>query len=114
MTDSRKAVRQFGLLIILLLGIGYALFEARRYTEGPIIHIQSPTEGEVVEGPAVHVTGYGKNLSYLYINGSQAYLNENGELMYTYTPPLGYTVLTAEARDRFGRSRTIYIPFKVK
>lgn len=114
MSDSRRTAKRLSILIILVLVLGYALFEARRYIEGPIIHIDTPKSGQSLTGPAVHVTGYGRNLSYLYINGAQAYLNEKGELSYTYTPPVGYTVLTAKAQDRFGRSRTVYISFNVK
>ncbi len=114
MTDPRRNLRRLSILVGLILLAGYALFEARRYIQGPVIQITEPKAGEVVTGPAVYVVGFGRNLSYLYINGAQAYLNEKGELSFTYTPPRGYTVLTAEAKDRFGRSKIIYIPFVVK
>lgn len=114
MTDPRKEIRRWALIAVVLLLASYALFEARRYIQGPVIHIDEPLSGGSVEGPAVHVKGYGQNLSYLYINGTQAYLNEEGKLDFTYTPPKGFSILTAEGKDRFGRATTIHIPFVVK
>ena len=114
MTDPRKQMRRWALIIAVLLLASYALFEARRYIQGPVIHVDEPFAGGSVEGPDVHIRGYGRNLSYLYINGTQAYLNEEGKLDFTYTPPKGFSILTAEGKDRFGRATTIHIPFVVK
>lgn len=114
MTNPTSRLRKVALLIALIFLLAYGLFEARRYIEGPVLQISEPKEGESVVGPAVHVVGFGRNLSYLYINGAQAYLDEKGGLNFTYTPPQGYTVLTLEAKDRFGRTRTIHTSFIVK
>ena len=114
MTDPRRNLRRLGIIIFLCLLVAYGLFEARRYIAGPGLRIDEPRPQESVQGPAVHIAGHGSNLSYLYINGAQAYLNEKGDISYTYTPPPGYTVLTVMGKDRFGRTRTVYIPFVVK
>ena len=113
MTDGRRRIRYVGICIALLLIIGYAGFEARRYLEGPIIQIDSPKEGETLTGHAVRVTGHGENLSYFYINGYQAYLDRDGSFSYLYTPPEGYATLTAQGRDRFNRSVTVTVRFTV-
>lgn len=114
MTDPRKKLKHILLIVALCALVAYGLFEARRYLAGPVIHVDSPTPNSALVGPQVEVRGFGRNLAYLYINGSQAYLNEKGELSYTYTPPKGYTVLTVEGKDRFGRTRTLHIPFVVQ
>ncbi len=114
MSDSHRRFNWVLVALLLILPFGYALFEARRYLEGPTIEISSPSPYESVEGPEVTVRGFGKNLSYLYINGAQAYLNEKGELIWVYTPPRGYTTLQARATDRFGREVSVSIPFIVK
>jgi hypothetical protein len=114
MTDTRKKVSRVGMVIILLLIVGYALFESHRYLEGPVITITAPSEGQAVMQQQVRVTGTGQNLSYFYINDSQAYLNEDGTFSYLYTPPAGYTTLTALGRDRFGRSVRVVVHFNVK
>jgi len=114
MSDVRKRVSYAGVFIALLFIGGYTAFEARRYLEGPIIVIDSPKSGESVEGHAVRVTGRGENLSYFYINGDQAYLDQDGSFSYLYTPPEGSTTLTALGRDRFNRSVTVTVQFTVR
>lgn len=113
MSDSRPKLKRLILLIALVAIASYGLFESRRYLEGPVIRIDRPAPGETVAGPAVRVSGHARNLSYLYINGAQAYVDENGTIAWAYTPPKGYTVLTARAVDRFGRSREVTVPFIV-
>lgn len=114
MNDSRPRLKRLLSIAGILLLLGYGLFEARRYLTGPILAIDRPTPGEVIDGPTVRVSGHAENLSYLYINGTQAFVDEHGTISWVYTPPRGYTVLTARASDRFGRERTVSIPFIVK
>lgn len=114
MSQSRTHFGRLALLVLIVLVAAYGLFEARRYLAGPSVTIDTPKSYQTLGGPAVHVSGHGENLSYLYINGTQAFLDEHGTISFVYTPPSGYTVLTAEARDRFGRSVRITIPFIVK
>lgn len=111
---SRPKLKRLIFLIALIAIASYGLFESRRYLEGPIIRIDRPAPGETLEGPAIRVSGYARNVSYLYINGTQAFVDENGILLWSYVPPKGYTVLTARAVDRFGRSREVTVPFIVK
>lgn len=114
MTDSRKEIRRWALIIIVLALASYGLFEARRYLQGPVIRVDEPQPNASIEGPSVQIKGYGRNLSYLYINGTQAYLDEEGKLDFTYTPPTGFSIATLEGKDRFGRMTTTHIPFVVK
>ena len=114
MSDSRPSLKRLVILSALVLLLAYGIFEARRYLEGPVVRIDRPAEGETVEGPSVRVSGHAENLSYLYINGAQAYVDENGSISWVYTPPKGYTVLEVRASDRFGRERTVSVPFIVK
>lgn len=113
MTDSRKRISRIGLAIVIILIAGYALFESRRYLEGPRITITYPTNGSLIETLPVRVSGTGSNLSYFYINGSQAYLDEDGTFSFLYTPPRGYTTLRARGEDRFGRSTEVVVRFTV-
>lgn len=114
MSDSRPRLKRLAFAALILLLLGFGLFEARRYLTGPVLVIDRPLPGSVIEGPAVRVSGHAANLSYLHINGAQAFVDENGTLSWVYTPPKGYTVLTAKASDRFGRERVVSIPFIVK
>lgn len=114
MSESRPRFKRLFLAVCILLLVGFALFEARRYLAGPVLVIHSPLPGQSLDGPSIRVSGHAENLSYLHINGAQAYVDENGTISWVYAPPKGYTVLTATASDRFGRERVVSIPFIVK
>lgn len=93
--------------------IGYGLFEARRFLEGPQISITSPTNGSATSSPAVHITGTAQNISFLTINDAPAYTNKAGYFSATLSPPTGYTVVTVAAVDRFGRRASQSVSIQV-
>lgn len=88
---------------LLLLVIGYALFEARRLLEGPQIVIQTPKDGSATSSPAIRIAGEAHNISFLTINDKAAYTDEDGKFGELLTPPPGITVVTVLGTDRFGR-----------
>jgi len=93
------------LLIIagLLIVVGYGIFEARRIVAGPQLVVDSPLDGSATSSTLVTVVGRVKNISFLTINDHTASANEQGQFVYRYSPPPGYTALTVAATDRFGR-----------
>lgn len=100
-----------GLLILLL--VGYGLFEARKLIEGPEISIAFPTNGSATSSTAVVVSGMAQNIAFLTINDAPAYTDEFGTFVYRFSPPAGYTVITVAATDRFGRSATKSVTINV-
>lgn len=93
------------LLVIaaLVLIAGYGLFEARRIIAGPELVIDSPANGSATSTTLVTITGRVRNISFLTINDKPASADEQGRFVYRYSPPVGYTVATVSATDRFGR-----------
>lgn len=105
----KRAFVALGLLLVLC----YGLFEARRLLAGPQLIIDTPINGSATTSPIVTVTGRVANISFLTINGKTASANEQGEFVYRYSPPPGYTALTARASDRFGRQVEQRIAFNL-
>ncbi len=91
------------ILIALVAIVGYGVFEARRIIAGPELIIDSPTDGSATSTTLVTVMGRVQNISFLTINDKPAFADEQGRFVYRYSPPMGYTALTARATDRFGR-----------
>ena len=91
------------IIAALVLIAGYGLFEARRIIAGPELAIDSPIDGSATSTSLVTVSGRVKNISFLTINGHAASADEQGRFVYRYSPPVGYTVATVSATDRFGR-----------
>ena len=96
-------MKRFLVIAGLLLVVAYGGFEARRIIAGPQLVIDSPLGGSATSSALVTVTGRVKNISFLTINDHAASADEEGRFVYRYSPPVGYTALTAAATDRFGR-----------
>ena len=100
-----------GILLILL----YILYQARFLTEGPVITLQNepPT---TTSSSTLTVTGNAQNIVSLSINGRTIYTTDEGVFSETLTLPLGYTIVTIEGVDRYGKRARIersivYTPF---
>lgn len=105
----KRAAIALGLLLIVC----YGLFEARRLLAGPQLVIDTPINGSATTSPIVTVTGRVQNISFLTINDKPFFADEQGQFVYRYSPPMGYTALTARASDRFGRQVEQTIAFNL-
>jgi hypothetical protein len=99
--------------LVILLVLSYTLFEARRLLAGPDISIESPADGTATSSSAVTIVGKAENISFLTINDAPFYTDESGKFVYRFSPPVGYTVVTVAATDRFGRSATKSVSINV-
>ncbi len=99
-------MRRIVLTVLCLALIGYGIFESRRIIEGPVVTITSPQNGSATSTTVLVVTGIARNISFLTINNKPAFTNEAGHFTLTLSPPRGYTSITVEAKDRFGRHTT--------
>ena len=99
--------------VVILLIVGYGLFEARKIIEGPEIVIEAPGDGSATSSPIVTVSGTAQNIAFLTINDAPSYTDEAGKFVYRFAPPSGYTVVTVAATDRFGRRASQTITFNV-
>ena len=102
-TSLRRVLVTLCIILSLAFLVTYGFFEARRFLQGPSVFIETPREGARIEGPAILITGVASNISFITLNGRQIYIDEEGRFGETLTPPPGYTVLTVDVRDRFGR-----------
>ncbi len=106
---ARRTLAISLILLLLALALVYGLFEARRFLEGPVLSIDSPAPGAALSSIA-HVRGMARNISFITLNGRQIYVDDEGVFDETLTPAKGYTVLTVEVRDRFGRTDRAALP----
>ena len=95
----------FGVFLL----ISYALYVALPYLLGPSLTLDAQVSGN---GSAV-ISGTTNKVSYLTLNGMEVPLEENGNFSTTRVYPSGYTVIQAQARDRFGRTITKTLNFTV-
>ena len=96
-------------LIAVLIGLlfaGYILFQARNLISGPLLTIQTPVNGASTSSPSVLVSGMARNISHLRLNDRTIFVDENGFFKEELLLAEGYTVVTVDAEDRFGRARS--------
>ena len=113
---TRSPQRTFAVaatVCLLLAALLYGLFEARRFLTGPVLTIDTPLPGSRVAS-VVTVRGVAQNISFITLNGRQIYVDDAGVFKETLTPAKGYTVLTVEVRDRFGRTDRKELPVVIE
>jgi hypothetical protein len=93
------------LLIAIALFCAYALFQARHVIMGPQITLLP----QVYDGAEATVALHGKaeNIISLTLNGRAVYTDDAGNFDEEVVLPIGYTVITLTAEDRYGRVRSI-------
>jgi hypothetical protein len=100
MLNSPKHLLWF---ILGLVFVGYCLFQARYLMLGPSVTIVSPKDGEIVLESAVEITGKARNVAWISLNDHQIYTDEEGYWSEKLILSQGLSIMTAKARDRFGR-----------
>lgn len=102
-------------IVGLIAGVAfYVQFQARNLLTGPTIHLNE-TQETVHHTRTLQLTGNAQNIVKLTLNGKEIHTNGNGEFMETLILEKGYTITTLEAKDRFGRTKTltqayVYVP----
>ncbi len=92
------------LTIIFIAIVGsYALFQASDFIRGPVLVITSPQNGTLFTDPVFVLEGTTKNISFMYINGAQTFVNEDGEFSEKLLLSEGYNIMTVRVTDRFNR-----------
>jgi hypothetical protein len=97
----------FGLLCLFV--VLYALFQARFLILGPRVNITSPQNGSSLPERAVTLTGTAKNVAYISLNGRQIFTDEEGYWEEKLLVSPGLSIMTVQARDRFGRETEKHI-----
>lgn len=96
----------YGGLILALISLlcAYALFQGRHVIMGPQITL-TPVVYDGKEA-AVNLSGNAQNIISLTLNGRAIYTDDTGNFEEEVVLPVGYTVLTLTAEDRYGRVRS--------
>jgi len=100
----RASVRWFLSLLGAVALALYVAFQARNLISGPTLALESPSAPQsVLEEAYFVVAGTARNTTALFLNGRPIFISPDGSFKEDLALPIGYTVLTVEAQDRFGR-----------
>lgn len=93
-----------GVLAVLLCG--YVIFQARLLIEGPqITLVDEPSS--VQSERQIALTGTTKNITEITLNGRQIVTDQAGYFEESIVLENGYTIVSLEAHDRYGRKTTL-------
>jgi hypothetical protein len=107
---SGRKIRYFAFLLVILT-VGYGIFQARVLIQGPALAVHTPTPGETLTSTLYTVTGKAENITGLTINGKAVLTNSEGSFSHTLATPDGYGIILVEAHNRFGHSVSRRIEF---
>jgi len=94
------------IILVLVVLFGYGFIEAWPLLAGPSLVINSPTQNASYPDGIVSIQGNAARAAQLTLNGAPLLHDQNGGFSSTLTFPRGGSILTFEARDRFGRAVT--------
>jgi hypothetical protein len=101
------SVLKTGAVILLSCFIvGYIIFQARNFLNGPVITL-TDTTSVVQHERVVPVRGTTRNIVKLTLNGREITTDKAGTFIEHVVLERGYTIMTLEAYDRFGRKTTV-------
>lgn len=99
-------LRILGVLSLMCLAVWYVHFQARNFLNGPHITLEGGND-VLHHEQRIPLTGRAENIVKLTLNGKEIHTDEHGDFTHLLVLERGYTVMTIEAQDRFGRTTSI-------
>lgn len=114
--NSRNKIIFIATLVVIIIILGYALFNARLLISGPQIIIKSPVNGSKFDIPLIQIEGEARNTSFISMNGRPIYINEENQFKEKLLLPEGTSIIKFDAKDRFNRTTetTLWYTFSGK
>jgi hypothetical protein len=110
----KKSVNIILIVVFVVLLGGYSYGRARNIIFGPQIEILEPSDGDIMEDDLLTIKGKVKNVSYLFLNGRQIFIDENENFKEELLLHYGYNIIEITAKDRFDQTekKTLQIVYK--
>ncbi len=89
----------FSLLVLVI--IGYTLFQAQKVIFGPIIDIYTPENGSTYNQSLIEISGRARNIAYLNLDDRPIFTDQNGYFHELMLLSPGYNIIKLDARDKF-------------
>jgi hypothetical protein len=107
MSKNAPGIVKYGLIIsVILLVVGYALFNSRIFIKGPQLMVSSPVDGNTLSERRVDVSGTTLNTSFISVNDRAISIDEQGNFNVPVLLMDGYNLVVIKAHDKFERQVT--------
>lgn len=98
----------FGIVLFIIIAF-YSLFQAKNLILGPVLTIEEPKNGATLPFSIYTVKGSAKNISFISLNDSPIFVDDEGRFEEKLIAPSGYSIMKMMVEDRFGRKKTQFI-----
>jgi len=99
-------IRFLGACALIGFILWYVQFQARNFLQGPEI-VLNDTGSALHYERIISLTGNTRNIVKLTLNGREIHTDETGAFVQKLVLEDGYTIMTLNAHDRFGRSTSV-------
>ncbi len=93
-------------LIVVSFLVAYGLWQSREILRGPVVLVDIPGEGRVLDDSYTEIKGQVANVAFIELNGRKIYTETDGTFKESVLLPEGYSVVQIQAKDRFGETVT--------
>lgn len=112
--NFRTILRAFCITALVVLFVGYVLWQSRIFLAGPTITLAETLPATTSE-PVLMIAGTAENIVKITLNGREIMTTADGYFKERVILQNGYTIQTLAATDRYGRvethsHRVVYLP----
>jgi len=101
---TKKIIRIIIVSIIVLLILGYSVFESHSLIKGPEIIIQEPLSGSTVSTSSIQIIGKALRIQEILLNGRPILIDKEGNFSEALLLAPGYNASLIQAKDKFNRT----------
>jgi hypothetical protein len=101
---TKKILKIGGLVIIILIIVGYSLFESNSLIKGPEIIVFEPQSGSLIATSSVMIKGQALRIQDISLNGRPILIDKEGNFNETVLLSPGYNASLLSAKDKFNRT----------
>ena len=87
--------------LLILIIIGYSLFQAQKLITGPIIEVYTPQNGATYSQTLIEIEGRAQNVAHLNLNGRKIFTDKDGHFKEKLLLSPGYNIIKLDAVDKF-------------
>jgi hypothetical protein len=104
--NTPRAIRYGIIIILVIFGVGYALFNSRIFIKGPQLTVISPIDGTSLFEKKISISGNTFNTSFISVNDRAISIDEQGNFEVPILLQDGYNQVVIKAHDKFDRQVT--------
>lgn len=103
---TRKLIIKILTILGILIVAGYSFFALKDVVRGPHIDVATPQSGYSTTTPMIGISGSVFRGNLFFINNATTTIDLEGNFSEQLLLSSGYNIITLEARDRYGRTKS--------